>query len=68
MRTLKIALLQLSDQCSLEGNLEHGLDAFEAAVRRGADIALLPEIWSHGYRFFEDGDMVGAKPGGARRP
>lgn len=56
MATLKIALLQISDQGSLEANLEHGLAACATAAERGADIALLPELWSHGYRVFPEGD------------
>ncbi len=56
MPHLKIALLQVSDQGSVEANLQHGLEACAMAAAAGADIALLPEIWSHGYRFFEEGD------------
>ena len=59
MTNLRIALLQIDDQGSLQGNLEHGLAALEYAAGRGADIALLPELWSHGYRFFEAGDAAG---------
>jgi predicted amidohydrolase len=58
MATLKIALLQISDQGQLESNLAHGLDACATAAERGADIALLPEIWSHGYKFFDEGDRA----------
>lgn len=58
MAKLRIALLQITDQRSLEANLAHGLQACAAAADRGADIALLPEIWSHGYRFFEMGNTV----------
>jgi predicted amidohydrolase len=56
MATLKIALLQISDQGSLESNMEEGLKACATAAGLSADIALLPEIWSHGYRFFDQSD------------
>ena len=56
MATLRIALLQISDQGPLEANMEEGLKACATAAGLGADIALLPEIWSHGYRFFVQGD------------
>ena len=59
MAGLKVALLQIADQGSTEANLEHGLAACAAAARGGADIALLPEIWSHGYRFFAAGSADG---------
>ena len=59
MATLKVALLQIADQGSTDANLEHGLEACAAAAGRGADIALLPEIWSHGYRFFAAGSAEG---------
>jgi predicted amidohydrolase len=59
MPTLKIALLQISDQGSLEANLAEGLKAVEIAAARGADIALFPETWSHGCRFFAEGDKAG---------
>lgn len=59
MATLRIALLQIDDRGSLEANLDAGLKACEAAAGQGADLALLPEIWSHGYRFFEPGDPAG---------
>jgi predicted amidohydrolase len=59
MATLKVALLQIADQGSTDANLEHGLEACAAAAGRGAGIALLPEIWSHGYRFFAAGDAEG---------
>src|ERR1700683_3508919 len=59
MSTLKIALLQVGDCGSLGANLKSGLEACASAAANGADIALLPEIWSHGYRFFEANDPQG---------
>ena len=59
MAGLKVALLQIADQGSTEANLERGLEACTAAAGRGADIAVLPEIWSHGYRFFAAGSADG---------
>lgn len=33
----------------IEANLEAGLKYFEEASKKGADIVLFPEMWSHGY-------------------
>ena len=49
MKTLRIALLQLSPGGSLEENRQKGHDACRQAKRLGADIALFPEMWSNGY-------------------
>ena len=49
MDSLKIALLQLKPGCSLEENLNKGMDACRKAKQMGADIALFPEMWSTGY-------------------
>lgn len=46
---LKIALLQLLPESSLEGQLEKGKSACIKAKEMGADIALFPEMWSDGY-------------------
>lgn len=53
MRTLKIALLQLAPTESTAGNLEKGLWGCREAKKKGADIALLPECWSNGYRLYD---------------
>lgn len=50
MAVLKIALLQLTPQSSLEKNLEKGVKFCKKAKEMGADIALFPEMWSNGYR------------------
>ena len=49
MDSLKIALLQLKPGCSLEENLNRGMDACRKAKQMEADIALFPEMWSTGY-------------------
>lgn len=52
MNFLKIALLQISPCGSLEENLEKGMDYCREAKKRGADIALFPEMWSNGYDIY----------------
>lgn len=54
MEKLKIALLQLLPESSLEDNLKKGINACRKARSMGADIALFPEIWSCGYDIPED--------------
>lgn len=51
---LKIALLQIMPEKTLDANLQKGLFACKEAKRKGADIALFPEMWSCGYDFLED--------------
>ena len=50
---LKIALLQISPEGSLEGNLEKGIKACKKAKEMEADIALFPEMFSCGYDIYE---------------
>jgi predicted amidohydrolase len=58
---LKVALLQLyPDTNNLEANAEKAVAACREAAREGADIALLPEMWSIGYTRF-DPDTPGDK-------
>lgn len=52
MQPLKIALLQLAPCSSLCENLQKGIAACQAAKRKGADLALFPEMWSNGYRIY----------------
>ena len=52
MNLLNIALLQIAPTGSLAGNLEKGTAACRRAKELGADIALLPEMWSNGYRIY----------------
>lgn len=49
MKNLKVALLQLLPEDSMEANLRKGLDACKTAKELGAEIALFPELWSIGY-------------------
>ena len=53
MRVIRVALLQLSAGATIGENLRSGLAACREARANGADIALLPEVWSHGYAFPE---------------
>ena len=58
MKLIKIALLQIESQNSIEENLHKGIKYLKKAKALGADIAFFPEIWSNGYniynRNFED--------------
>ena len=49
MKSLKIALLQLLPEHTLEGNLQKGFKYCRKSKEMGADIALFPEMWSTGY-------------------
>lgn len=48
-KILKIALLQIAPCGSTEKNLEKGIEYCRETKKRGADIALFPEMWSCGY-------------------
>lgn len=52
MNELKIALLQIAPEGTLNENLEKGINACRKAKEMGADIALFPEMWSNGYRIY----------------
>lgn len=49
MENLRVALLQLLPEGTLEANLEKGSAACRNAKEQGADIALFPELWNIGY-------------------
>ena len=49
MGEITLALLQLARPAGLDEALERGLAGCREAAARGADIALLPEMWSNGY-------------------
>lgn len=49
MNHLKIALLQILPEKTLEQNRQKGLEYCKKAKEMGADIALFPEMWSVGY-------------------
>ena len=54
MESLKVALLQILPENTLEKNLEKGMKYCRRAKEMGADIALFPEMWSCGYDIPED--------------
>ena len=58
MNTLRIALLQLSPEASVEAAMESGLAACGEAQKGGADIALFPEMWSNGYAVLDPHDRA----------
>ncbi len=61
MNKFKVALLQLLSCESIEENLMKGVAACREAKEMGADIALLPEMWSNGYSIPEDIDVLKAQ-------
>lgn len=60
MKSLKVALLQLLPENTLEGNMKKGMDSCRKAKAMGADIALFPEMWSSGYHIPEDTEELKA--------
>ncbi len=59
MTTLTIALLQLlSAGFDQDANLAKGEEFVRRAAAMGADIALFPEMWNIGYRFFVPKDYA----------
>lgn len=60
MKSLKVALLQLLPENTLEGNMKKGMDYCRKAKAMGADIALFPEMWSSGYHIPEDTEELKA--------
>ena len=52
MNKIRIALLQICPADSAEENQRIGAAFCREAARRGADIALFPEMWSNGYRLY----------------
>lgn len=61
MKNLKVALLQLLPEETLEGNLQKGLEYCRKAKDMGADIVLFPEMWSAGYNIPVDIDELKTK-------
>ena len=57
---LKIALLQLLPEDTLDKQLEKGKKACVKAKNMGADIALFPEMWSDGYKLPQDSSELAA--------
>lgn len=60
MNDLKVALLQILPEETLEGNLQKGLDYCKKAKDMYADIVLFPEMWSVGYSIPENIDDLKA--------
>lgn len=54
MNSLKVALLQIMPERTLEQNRQKGFTYCKKAKEMGADIALFPEMWSVGYSIPED--------------
>lgn len=54
MKNISVALLQIMPTGSPEGNLKKGIEYCKEAKKKGADIALFPEMWSVGYYIPED--------------
>ena len=54
MKSLKVALLQIMPEDSIEANQQKGLEYCKKAKEMGADIALFPEMWSVGYNISHD--------------
>lgn len=55
---LKIALMQLLPEQSIQKNLEKGIIFCRRACKMGADIALFPEMWNCGYTIPENKDEL----------
>ena len=51
---LKIGLLQLVPEDTLDKQLNKGIEACRKAKEMGADVALFPEMWSDGYALPQD--------------
>ena len=54
MKNLKVALLQLMPEDTLDGNMQKGLKYCRKSKEIGADIVLFPEMWSVGYNIPKD--------------
>lgn len=58
MKNLKVALLQIMPEDTLDGNMKKGLEYCRKSKEMGADIVLFPEMWSIGYNIPEDIDEL----------
>ena len=61
MGVIRVAFLQLTAGATVEDNLRSGIEACREARAQGSDIALLPEVWSHGYAFPDADDSAAAE-------
>lgn len=57
---MKIALLQIQSEGTLEKNLIKGMDSCRRAKKMGADVCVFPEMWSDGYVIPDDEDQLEA--------
>jgi predicted amidohydrolase len=53
-KEIKIALLQIMPEVTIDMNLKKGIEFCKRAKTQGADIALFPEMWSVGYNIPEN--------------
>lgn len=51
---MKIALLQILPEGNQEDNLEKGLTWVAQAKQQNSDLAVFPEMWNIGYRFYNE--------------
>ncbi len=51
-KILRVALLQIAPEGSLEKNKEKGIEMCRKAKQMGADISLFPEMYSNGYNIY----------------
>lgn len=51
-KVLRVALLQIAPEGSLEKNKEKGIEICRKAKQMGADISLFPEMYSNGYNIY----------------
>lgn len=61
MENLKVALLQLMPEDTLDRNLQKGLEYCRRSKEMGADIVLFPEMWSTGYNIPKEADELKAR-------
>jgi Predicted amidohydrolase len=54
MNNLRVALLQIMPEITLDLNQQKGFESCRRAKAMGADIALFPEMWSIGYHLTKD--------------
>lgn len=68
MADIRVALLQIMPEGTVEGNLEKGLTYCRQAKEKGADIALFPEMYSCGYQIPQGIDELNALAIDKRHP
>ncbi len=58
MENIRVAMLQLMPEDTLEGNLKKGMAYCRKAKEQGAEIALFPEMWNIGYEIPDDDETL----------